>query len=93
MEQDGADVQSKTRRRIKWRDEMNVVLLSCEKTAQLLVKSNEPPPAENGRRKAYMLVMKELWDEMGHEHLNLSLKPKLARSGCSPGKIITQCCK
>ena len=71
-EQNGAGGQPQNRPRIKWTDEMNVALLSCKKSAQLLVKSNEPPLAENGRRKGYMRVMKELWDEMGYEHLDLS---------------------
>lgn len=47
MEQDGAGVQSRTRRRIIWTNEMNAALLTCKKNAQLVVKSNEPPPAEN----------------------------------------------
>ena len=51
---------------------MNVALLICKKSAQLWVKSNEPPLAKNGRRKGYMRVTKELWDEMGYEHLDLS---------------------
>ena len=71
-EQDGAGGQPQNRPRIKWTDEMNVAFLSCKKSAQLRVKSNEPPLAENGRRKGYMRVMKELWDKMGYEHLDLS---------------------
>lgn len=82
MEQDGAGVQSQTRRRIKWMGEVNVALLSCKKSAQLLVKSNEPPLAENGRRKGYMLVMKERWDEMGYEHLNLSSQNLRGQAAC-----------
>ena len=69
--QNRAGGQPQTRPRIKWMDEMNVGLLSCRKSAQLRVKSYEPPLAENGRRKGYMRVMKELWDEMGYEHLDL----------------------
>ena len=38
MEQDGAGVQSRTRRRIIWTNEMNAALLTCKKNAQLLVK-------------------------------------------------------
>ena len=47
MEQDGAGVQSRTRRRIIWTNEMNAALLTCKKNAQLLVKYNESTLAEN----------------------------------------------
>ena len=47
MEQDGAGVQSLTRRRIMWTNEMNAALITCKKNAQLLVKYNESTLAEN----------------------------------------------
>ena len=45
----GADVQEKTRRKIKWTKEMNEAVLSCKHNARILVKSDEAPLSESGR--------------------------------------------
>ena len=37
-------------------------LLDCKSKAKMLVKSENPPPLENGRKKGYIRIMKELWD-------------------------------
>lgn len=74
MEKDGAGVQSRTRRRIMWTNELNAALLTGKKKAQLLVNSNEPPLAENRPliigpkvtehlKKADMEKMKEMINE------------------------------
>ena len=62
----------RNRSRIKWTKEMNNTLLDCQSKAQALVKSENPPRLENGRKKGYMRVMKELWDEAGFENLALT---------------------
>ncbi len=41
---------------------MNIDCLDCKRKAQDLVASDNPPVNENGRRKGYIKVMKELWD-------------------------------
>ena len=60
------------RSRIKWTEEMNNILLDCKSKAQALVKSENPPRLDNGRKKGYMRVMKELRDEAGFENLALT---------------------
>ena len=37
-----------------------------------MVNSDNPPCFDNGRRKGYMRIMKELWEEKGYGYLNLS---------------------
>ena len=64
---------SQTRKsKVKWTVPMNNALLECKRKAKELVSSERPPCKENGRRKGYMVVMKELWDDMGYAHLNLT---------------------
>ena len=55
------------RSRINWTKEMNNTLLDCKSKAQALVKPENPPRLENGRKKGYMRVMKEqnLRDQAG----------------------------
>ena len=38
----------------------------------MLVKSENPPRLENGRKKGYMRIMKELWDDSGFGKLELT---------------------
>ena len=76
------------RSRIKWTKEMNNTLLDCK--AQALVKSENPPRLENGKKKGYMRVMKELWDEAGFENLALTsqnLRDQAARLEKSIGDV------
>ena len=47
-------------------------LLSCKKEAVALTKSSEPPRYPNGRKKGYMKLMHELWNEKGYGDLGLS---------------------
>ena len=52
--------------RTKWTDQMNCDLLDCNKKALVVTKSDKPPLKEDGRKKGYMQVMNELWEEMGY---------------------------
>ena len=47
-------------------------LLGCRSKAKMLVKSENPPRLENGRKKGYMRIMKELWDDSGFGNLELT---------------------
>ena len=57
--------------RIKWTETANSDILECKTQAQILVNSENPPRFDNGRRKGYMRIMKELWEEEGYGYLNL----------------------
>ena len=50
---------------------MNKDVLESKKKAQELVSSENPPCNENGRRRGYIDVMKQLWDDMGYKNLQL----------------------
>ena len=64
--------QQQATRRIKWSDRMNSDFLDCKKRVQELVKSDNPPLLENGRKMGYMRVMKDLWGEKGYGDLALT---------------------
>ena len=51
---------------------MNSDLMECKRKALALTKSVEPPWLENGRRKVYMRIMKDLWDDLGYASLLLT---------------------
>ena len=56
----------------------------------LLAKSENPPVKDNGRRKGYMELMKELLDQMGHEDLEFTrhnLRNQAARLEKSLGSV------
>ena len=53
---------------------MNKDILQCKKKVKELTLSQNPPCNRNGRRKGYIEVMKELWDEKGYAHLELKSK-------------------
>ena len=57
--------------KVKWTEPMNKDVLECKTKAQELVSSENPPCNENGRKRAYIDVMKELWDDMGYKNLQL----------------------
>ena len=59
-------------KQLKWTEQMNIDCLDCKRKAQDLIASENPPVSENGRRKGYIKVMKELWGAMGHENLGLT---------------------
>ena len=56
---------------MKWTEQMNKDILECKRKAKELTSSQNPPCNRNGRRKGYIEVMKELWDEKGYAHLEL----------------------
>ena len=58
--------------RIKWTEGMNNFLLDCKSKAKMLAESENPPRLENGRKKGYMRLMKELWDDLGYGELELT---------------------
>ena len=59
-------------RRLKWSSDMISDLLECKKRAQELASSEEPARNTNGRKKGYMKILKELWDDSGYAGLNLT---------------------
>ena len=59
-------------KRLKWTEQMNIDCLNCKRKAQELIASENPPVNENGRRKGYIKVMKELWEAKGYEKLGLT---------------------
>ena len=58
--------------RIRWSEQMNSDLLECKRQALILTKSENPPVKDNGRRKGYMELVKELWDQMGHKDMKFT---------------------
>ena len=69
-------------KRLKWTEQMNIDCLDCKRKAQELIASENPPVNENGRRKGYIKVMKELWEAKGYEELGLTnqnLRDRAAR--------------
>ena len=51
---------------------MNSDLLECKKKALELVKSDNPPRLDNGRKMGYMQAMKDMWEEKGYGDLELT---------------------
>ena len=60
------------RRRLEWTNDMNSKLLECKRKAQELAASSDPPRNLSGRKKGYMTIMKELWDESGYVELEVT---------------------
>ena len=58
--------------RIKWTDNMVQDLLACKDKAIGLTNSENPPLLRNGRKKGYMSIMKDLWNDLGYVGLGLS---------------------
>ena len=59
-------------KRLKWIEQMNIDCLDCKRKAEELIASENPPVNENGRRKGYIKVMKELWEAKEYEKLGLT---------------------
>ena len=52
---------------------MNQDLLECKEKALSLKSSTSNPSCYlNGRRKGYMGILKDLWEDLGYENLGLS---------------------
>ena len=78
------------RGRIKWTEGMNNFLLDCKSKAKMLAKSENPPRLENGKKKGYMRLMKELWDGSGYGKLELTsrnLRDQAARLEKTMGDV------
>ena len=58
--------------RLKWTDKMNQDLLECKEKALSLKSSSNPPCYQNGRKKGYMRILKDLWEDVGYVNLGLS---------------------
>ena len=77
-------------RRIKGTEGMNNFLLDCKSKAKMLAKSENSPRLENGRKKGYMRIMKELWDDSGFGNLELTsqnLRDQAARLEKTMGDV------
>ena len=59
-------------KRLKWTERMNLDCLDCKRKAHIMISSKDPPLNENGRRKGYIKVMKELWEKRGYANLGLT---------------------
>ena len=56
--------------KVKWTEQMKKDVLECKKKAHELLSSSENPPCnENGRKRGYIDVMKELCDDMGNKNV------------------------
>ena len=64
--------------RLKWTDKMNQDLLECREKALSLKSSSNPPCYQNGRKKGYMRILKDLWDDV-HGYVNLGLSAQNLR--------------
>ena len=51
---------------------MNQDLLECREKALSLKRSSNPPCYQNGRKKGYMRILKDLWNDVGYVNLGLS---------------------
>ena len=67
--------------KVKWTNQMNNDVLEYKRRAQELVASKSTPLNRNGRKKGYIEVMKQLWEEKGYE--NLALKGQNLRDQAS----------
>ena len=65
--------------KVKWTERMNSDILECKKKAKEMVSSNNPPYYGNGRKKGYIEVTKDLWEEKGYGCLELESKPERSR--------------
>ena len=77
-------------RRLKWSSDMISDRLECKKRAQELASSEEPARNTNGRKKGYMKILKELWDDLGYAGLNLTcqnLRDEAARMEKTMGNV------
>ena len=50
---------------------MNKDLLMCKRKALEMVASENPPRKDDGRKRGYIKVMQQLWEESGYQNLGL----------------------
>ena len=51
--------------KVKWTERMNSDLLECKRKAKDLISSVDPPRNATGRKKGYIEVMADLWEDKG----------------------------
>ena len=74
-------MSKRSNNKLKWTDQMNKDLLLCKRRALELIKSENPPRKDDGKKKGYIEVMKQLWEERGY--FNLGLKAQNLRDQAS----------
>ena len=62
---------SRKQDKLKWTERMNSDLLECKRTAKGLISTVDPPRNATGRKKGYIEVMADLWEEKGYGYLGL----------------------
>ena len=81
--------------KVKWTNQMNNDVLECKRRAQELVASDSAPLNRNGRKKGYIEVLKQLWEEKGYGHLALkgqNLRDQASRlEKCQEGLVDESC--
>ena len=60
---------SRKPKKTKWTEQTNSDVLECKRKAKEMITSQTPPCNVNGRKKGYIEVMKDLWNERGYGHL------------------------
>ena len=82
--------------RLKWTEEMNTVLLECRRRAKDLVQSADPPRKSDGRKKGYMAIMKDLWDNSKFANIDITTQnlrdqaAKIVKSLGNAGKTVRE---
>ncbi|PFX15634.1 hypothetical protein AWC38_SpisGene20142 [Stylophora pistillata] len=77
--------------KLRWSEQMNRILLECKKMALELVKSDNPPRLESGRKVGYMQAMRAQWIEKGCGNLALTkqnLRDQAARLEKFLGRVV-----
>ncbi|PFX24876.1 hypothetical protein AWC38_SpisGene10518 [Stylophora pistillata] len=65
-------LQHQANERLRWTEQMNSDLLECKKMALELMKSDNPPRLESGRKMGYIQAMQARWVEKGYGNLALT---------------------
>ena len=81
--------------KVKWTNQMNNDVLECKIRAQELVASDSAPLKRNGRKKGFIEVLKQIWEEKGYGHLALkgqNLRDEASRlEKCQEGLVGESC--
>ena len=62
----------KNSKRMKWTEGLNRDVLECKKKAQQILSLDNPPLNQNGMKKGYIQLIKELWEDVGHGNYGLT---------------------
>ena len=64
--------KGRSKRKFKWREQkMKKHSLDCKRKVKGMVATDNPPRNLNEKKRGYMQIMKEFWDETDHAGLNL----------------------